>query len=77
MYSFKTELPENPQGIKALLKTSPRILTPPPAAKGYFNKEVTDMTVEFLRRMNEHKNDIIKNYEEFQKYLKKHKILYH
>ena len=76
MYSFKTELPDNPQGIKTLLKTSPRILTPPPAAKGYFNKEVNEMTAEFLRRMNQHKEDIIRNYEDFQAILKERNIDY-
>ena len=55
---------------------SSRILTPPPAAKGYFNKEVNEMTAEFLRRMNKHKEDIIRNYENFQVYLKKNKINY-
>tara|TARA_Y100001963_G_scaffold136835_1_gene199885 strand:- start:311 stop:1870 length:1560 start_codon:yes stop_codon:yes gene_type:complete len=55
---------------------SSRILTPPPAAKGYFNKEVNEMTAEFLRRMNKHKEDIIRNYEDFQVYLKKTKINY-
>ena len=55
---------------------SSRILTPPPAAKGYFNKEVNKMTAEFLKRMNQHKADIIRNYEDFQGYLKKTKTNY-
>ena len=76
MYSFKTELPENPLGAKTIIRTGDRFLTPPPAAKGYFNKEVNKMTAEFIQKMEKHKEDIIRNYEKFEVYLKNNNINY-